>query len=114
VRLRKRAAAREHGWNPHHAAKHRERAAALQEVEQQAAQHEAAAAALAREVEATEHRLAAARVQRDQLDQQVFALARDVEQQRIERRVSEIELQRATKIMLARLGASPGLNPSSR
>lgn len=87
--------------------------AAVQTIETETATHAAEAARLARETDALDQQLAELRAQRQRAHEAAFALARQVEQGRIDRRSADLEIQRTTKMVAARLLESPWAQPPS-
>lgn len=91
--------------------KRRDTEAALRVVETEAAAHAAEAARLTQETEALDHQLAALRAQKQRAHEAAFALARQVEERRIDRRNADLEVQRTTRMVAARLLESPWSHP---
>lgn len=92
--------------------KRREAEAALHVVETEADAHAAEAARLARETDALDRQLAELRTQKQRAQATAFALVRHVEERRIDRRNADLEIQRTTKMVAARLLESPWANPA--
>lgn len=83
--------------------KQREQEAIVQRISDEAEKQEAEAARLDREVATLTTGLAQFRQDKETVERAAFALARDVEQKRVERRNAEMEVQRATRMFIARL-----------
>ncbi len=91
--------------------KRRDAEGALLAIESEATKHAAEAARLARETEALDRQLTDLRAQKQRAHEAAFALERQVEQGRIDRRNADLEIQRTTKMVAARLLESPWANP---
>jgi len=87
--------------------KQRDHEAALANLESAAAKSFAEVAAVEREIAALEEKLTATRAAAEQHGQAAFALLRQVERQRVDRRNAELEIQRATKVVMLRLRDGP-------
>lgn len=68
--------------------------------------HTAEAEKLGRESAALEQQITGLRAKKEKSETETFALARLVEQNRVDRRSAEIELQRTTKMVAARISES--------
>ena len=88
-------------------AKRRDFEAMVAKAAADATAHAAIAEKLERDVAIAERELSDLRTGRDQMERDTFELAQRVERQRIERRSAEIDLQRTTQMVLARLLESP-------
>lgn len=100
------AAERERQEQERVARKQREFDAAWQKLTGEADAHALAAAAAAREVEALAAQLAAVRTAREAAERDTFTLAQEVERHRTVRRTAELEVQRATRVLVTRLEAA--------
>ena len=92
--------------------KRRDYETALQKIQTEADAHAAGVRQLAQESASLEQELAALRAQKRQTESAAFELARKVEEHRVERRTAEIEIQRTTKMVAARLAESAWANPT--
>ena len=110
--VRVRAAEREKEERDRLAKKLGEHENALRQLEAEALINEVAVAALEADAAELQESIAATRAQQLQIAEEAFALSRAVEIGRIERRSADLEIQRATGIVVARLGESPLLQPT--
>ena len=106
----KRAADRERQEQERAAKKRRDSENIIATLQTQAEDQEADLARLASETEALKTQLTRARTRRDMLERETFDLARAVELQRIDRRSADMEIQRTTAMVTARLNDSPWAN----
>jgi hypothetical protein len=86
--------------------KQRDYEAALQVVVAEAGKHRAAASELAAETAILKQQLTLLRTQKEQGERDTFELAREIETDRIKRRRAELEIQRTTAMVVARLHES--------
>jgi hypothetical protein len=92
--------------------KQRDYEAVVATLRDQAETQEAEAARLTAEIASLGAKLDALRATRNATDRETFDLARVVALQRVDRRNAEIELQRTTAMVAARLNDSTWANPS--
>ena len=86
--------------------KNRDFETALAQLATDTATHTTEIERLAHEAEAAEARIAALRAETEKAERAAFDLAKLVEERRIERRNAELEIQRAVKMVAARLDSS--------
>jgi hypothetical protein len=109
--MRRRTAERERQEQERAAKQEREFAALLASQQQQAETEEEIARDLAAEATALTMKLNELRARRDAASHEAFELARSVSLQRVDRRNAELELQRTTTMVAARLKESTWVNP---
>lgn len=86
--------------------KRRDQEAVVQKITDEAVKQETEAARLERDAAELAGTLAQLRGDRETVEREAFTLAREVEQKRVERRNAELEVQRATRMFIARLDRS--------
>jgi hypothetical protein len=92
--------------------KRRDYETAVATLQQQAAAQEAETAKLTHEIADLAERVTGLRDRKDEVEREAFDLSRAVARQRIDRRNAELEIQRTTAMVAARLSESPWANPA--
>lgn len=109
--LQRRTAERERQEQERADRKRRDYEIAMAALKEQATGQEAETDRLTQEIAGLSERVSGLRVRKNEIEREAFDLARTVALHKVDRRSTELEIQRTTAMVAARLNESPWANP---